>query len=109
MKVGSRFTLYSRHGHDLTRRFPTIAAAVAKLPVQAATLDGEIFQVGERGIDFYAITGKQTRDVSLMAFDVLSLDGKDLRSLPLQERLAQPPNSDASNQLLLWAVGAVAT
>jgi ATP-dependent DNA ligase len=32
VKVGSRVTLYSRHGHDLTRRFPTIAAAVAKLP-----------------------------------------------------------------------------
>jgi hypothetical protein len=53
------------------------------------TLDGEIVQIGERGIDFYAITGKQTRNISLMAFDTLSLDGKDLRSLPLQERLAQ--------------------
>ena len=89
VKVGSRVTLYSRHGHDLTRRFPTIAAAVAKIPAKSVTLDGEIVQVGERGIDFYAITGKQTRNVSLMAFDVLSLDGKDLRSLPLQERLAQ--------------------
>ena len=81
VKVGSRVTLYSRHGHDLTRRFPTIAAAVAKLPAKSVTLDGEIVQVGERGIDFYAITGKQTRNVSLMAFDILSLDGKDLRPL----------------------------
>ena len=40
-------------------------------------------QVGERGIDFYAITAKHTRSVSLMAFDVLALDGKDLRGLPL--------------------------
>jgi bifunctional non-homologous end joining protein LigD len=82
-------TLYSRHGHDRTRRFPTIAAAVARIPAKSVTLDGEIVQVGERGIDFYAITGKQTRNVSLMAFDILLLDGKDLRSLPLQERLAQ--------------------
>jgi bifunctional non-homologous end joining protein LigD len=89
VKVGSRITLYSRHGHDLTRRFPTIAAAVSKLPARSVTLDGEIVQVGERGIDFYAITGKQTRNVSLMAFDILSLEGKDLRSLPLQERVAQ--------------------
>ncbi len=89
IKVGSRITLFSRHGHDLTRRFPSIAAGVAKLPAKSVTLDGEIVQVGERGIDFYAITGKQTRNVSLMAFDILSLDGKDLRPLPLQERLAQ--------------------
>jgi bifunctional non-homologous end joining protein LigD len=89
VKVGSKVMLYSRHGHDLTRRFPTIAAAVAKLPARSVTLDGEMVQVGERGIDFYAITGKQTRNVSLMAFDILSLDGKDLRPLPLQERLAQ--------------------
>jgi ATP-dependent DNA ligase len=51
-------------------------------------LDGEIVQVGERGIDFYAITGKRTRNISLMAFDILLIDGKDLRSLPLQERLS---------------------
>ncbi len=88
-QAGSRVTLYSRHGHVLTPRFPTISAAVARLPAKSVTLDGEIVQVGERGIDFYAITGKQARNVSLMAFDILSLDGKDLRLLPLQERLAQ--------------------
>ena len=98
VKVGSRVTLYSRHGHDLTRRFPTIAAAVSKLPAKSSTLDGEIVQVGERGIDFYAITWKQTRNVSLMAFDILSLDGKDVRSLPLQERLVQL-------EMLLLSVG----
>ena len=69
-----------------------------KLPARSVTLDGEIVQVGERGIDFYAITGKQTRNVSLMAFDILWLDAKDLRSLPLQERLAQL-------EMLLLSVG----
>jgi bifunctional non-homologous end joining protein LigD len=53
------------------------------------TLDGELVQAGERGIDFYALVGKQTRNVTLMAFDILQLDGKDLRGLPLEERLAQ--------------------
>ena len=89
VKVRPKVTLYSRQGHDLTRRFPTIAAAIAKLPANSVTLDGEIVQSGERGIDFYAITGKQTRNVTLMAFDILSLGGKDLRGLPLEERLAQ--------------------
>ena len=89
VKMSSGITLYSRHGHDLTRRFPTIAAAVAKLWAKSVTLDGELVQADARGIDFYWLTGKQTRNVSLMAFDILALDGKDLRSLPVQERLAQ--------------------
>jgi bifunctional non-homologous end joining protein LigD len=89
VKIGPKVTLYSRHGHDLSRWFPTIAAAIAKLPVKSVTLDGELVQAGERGIDFYALVGKQTRNVSLMAFDILSLDGKDLRGIPLEERLAQ--------------------
>ena len=89
MKVGPRLALYSRNGNDLSKRFPTIVAAMAKLPARTVALDGELVQAGERGIDFYALTGKQTRNVSLMAFDILTLDGNDLRSLPLEEWLAQ--------------------
>lgn len=89
VKVGPKVTLYSRHGHDITRRFPTIAAAVLKLPAKALVLDGELVQSGASGIDFYGLTGKQSRDVSLWAFDLLRLDGKDLRDLPLVERKAQ--------------------
>lgn len=89
VKVGPKVALYSRQGNDLTRRFPTIAAAVAKLTAKVVTLDGELVQAGERGIDFYALTGRQTRNVTLMAFDILRLDSKDLRGLPLEERLAQ--------------------
>lgn len=89
VKVGPKVTLYSRQGHDLSRRFPTISAAVAKLPAKVVTLDGELVQAGKRGIDFYALVGKQTRNVTLMAFDILQLDRKYLRGLPLEERLAQ--------------------
>jgi ATP-dependent DNA ligase len=59
--------LYSRHGHELTRRFPTIAAAVGKLPAKLLVLDGELVQSGAGGIDFYGTMGKQERDVSLWA------------------------------------------
>jgi bifunctional non-homologous end joining protein LigD len=89
VKIGPKAVLYSRYGHDLSKRFPTIAAAVAKLPAKSVILDGELVQAGERGIDFYALVGKQRRNVSFMVFDILSLDEKDLRSLPLEERLAQ--------------------
>jgi bifunctional non-homologous end joining protein LigD len=89
IKVGLKITLYSRHGHDITKRFPTIAAAVAKLPAKSLVLDGELVQSGATGIDFYGLTGKQNRDLTLWAFDLLRLDGKDLRDLPLVERKAQ--------------------
>ena len=89
VKIGPNVTLYSRQGNDLSRRFPTIVSAVAKLPAKTVTVDGELVQAGERGIDFYGLTGKQNRNVTLMAFDILRLDGRDLRNLPLEERLAQ--------------------
>lgn len=51
VKVGPKVTLYSRHGNDFSRRFPMIAAAVAKLPAKVVVIDGELVQAGERGID----------------------------------------------------------
>jgi bifunctional non-homologous end joining protein LigD len=96
VKVGPKVTLFSRQGHDLTKRFPTIAAAVAKLSAKSVTLDGELVQADARGIDFYRLLGKQTRNVSFMAFDVLVLDGKDLRGLPLEERFPTSTRSLAS-------------
>ena len=56
MKIGPKAILYSRHGHDLSRRFPTVTTAVAQLPAKSVTLDGELVQAGERGIDFYDLT-----------------------------------------------------
>ena len=89
VKIGPNVTLYSRQGNDLSRRFPTIVSAVAKLPAKSVTVDGALVQAGERGIDFYGLTGKQNRNVTLMAFDILRLDGRDFRNLPLEQRLAQ--------------------
>lgn len=57
VKMGAKVTLYSRHGHDLTKRFPTVAAAVAKLPAKTAVIDGEIVQFRASGIDFYGLMG----------------------------------------------------
>jgi bifunctional non-homologous end joining protein LigD len=62
---------------------------VAKLRPKALVLDGEFVQSGATGIDFYGLAAKQSKDVSLWAFDLLKLDGKDLRDLPLVERKAQ--------------------
>ena len=90
-----RAILLTRNGFDWTERFPTIAAAAAALPVRSAYLDGEAI-VEERGIpDFTALRralGEGRGDKALMlAFDLLHLEGEDLRRLPLtvrKERLA---------------------
>src|SRR3954452_426098 len=83
-------TLLTRNGFDWTERFPTIAEAARGLPVRSAYLDGEAV-VEERGIpDFTALRralGEGRGDKAiLLAFDLLFLDGKDLRDRPLVQR-----------------------
>jgi bifunctional non-homologous end joining protein LigD len=83
-------TLLTRKGFDWTERFPAIAAAARALPVGSAYLDGEAV-VEEHGIpDFTALRralGEGRGDKAiLLAFDLLFLDGEDLRATPLIER-----------------------
>ena len=49
---GDRVRLFSRRGNDFTKRFAPVAAAVAKLKVLSATLDGEVVAVDEIGKPF---------------------------------------------------------
>jgi bifunctional non-homologous end joining protein LigD len=90
-------TLRTRNGLDWTDRFPTIAAAVAKLPVQTAIIDGEGVVEDESGATSFAALQAALSDTHsgiaegavLYAFDLLYLDGEDLRGLPLEERKAR--------------------
>ena len=68
------------------RRFDELANAIAKeLRVQDAILDGEIVVMGEGGPKFYALMMNR-EPASYVAFDLLWLDGRDLRPLPLWRR-----------------------
>ena len=83
-------TVYTRRGLDWTRQFRPIADAVAKLPAKRAVIDGEAVVLGADGVaDFHELRrefdGRSTR-LHLQAFDLLALDGEDLRPLPLLER-----------------------
>lgn len=87
--------IITRGGHDWTNRFPTIAFEAAGLPLQTAILDGEAVVLGENGAaDFGALQrslggrgGKAASKASILyAFDLLYLDGHDLRSMSLTER-----------------------
>jgi bifunctional non-homologous end joining protein LigD len=84
--------MLTRHGNDWTPRFRPIAAILANLPVKAAYLDGEIAVLTTEGIsDFGALQealGRHggSREMAFVVFDILHLDGRDLRRLPLVER-----------------------
>lgn len=86
--------VFTRRGHDWAARMPTIAASVHALPVNNIILDGELVAVDAKGqAVFYelpsAITAKPTRVKARLiyyAFDLLYLDGFDLRGAALVDR-----------------------
>ena len=80
-KRGKDVTLYSRN--RLPQRYPTVAQAIADLPVKDAILDGEA------AWDITHSLGADRRSPVLYhVFDVLWLDGRSVTSLPLEERRA---------------------
>ncbi len=86
-----RAKLLTRKGLDWTSRMPDIANAAARLHVTSAILDGEAVALDERGVsDFAALQAafheKRQRYIVYFAFDILHLDGHNLRNLPLLER-----------------------
>jgi bifunctional non-homologous end joining protein LigD len=85
---GSSVRLISRGGYDWTKRFPWIAEAAQKNRRKQFVINGEAVILGADGVsDFNALhSGKQNADVQLCAFDVLAVDGEDLRGLPLSVR-----------------------
>jgi bifunctional non-homologous end joining protein LigD len=87
-EAGARVEVWSRYGTDFTARFSNIAAAVRGLPVYNALIDGEAVAFLPGGhSDFAALRTKAGgARASYVAFDLLSLEGDDLRQRPLEER-----------------------
>ncbi|UDF05300.1 DNA ligase D [Asticcacaulis sp. AND118] len=84
--------LLTRTGLDWTHRFRPLPECLADMPVKSAILDGEIVTVDEKTgrADFKTLqatlSGEADAPLQYYAFDLLHLDGKDLRALPLIER-----------------------
>jgi ATP-dependent DNA ligase len=78
------------NGHDWTDRYPWIVEAARKNRTKQFVIDGEAVVLGIDGIsDFDALQSrKHDEEVQLYAFDILALDGEDLRGLPLSMRKA---------------------
>ena len=87
-RAGDRVRLLTRNGHDWTRRYPWIVEAALKNRTRQFVIDGEAVVLGVDGVsDFNALHfGKHNEEVQLYAFDILALDGDDLRRLPLSLR-----------------------
>ena len=87
-REGARVRLITRAGNDFSWRFPRIAEAVAHLPVRSCIIDGEAIVCDENGLaDFELVRRQRTAvDAILCAFDLLELDGEDLRRQPIEER-----------------------
>lgn len=89
-----RVTLLTRNGEDWTGRMPSLAAALAQLSVERAVLDGEFVALDEKGAsDFQLLqnsfSGKSKAPLAYYAFDLLYLNGYDLRPVALLERKAR--------------------
>ena len=80
--------IWSRRGVDFTYRFPTIAKAVRALACDAALIDGEAVVLRNDGrSDFRALLTKRGgAQAALVAFDLVRLDGEDLRLRPIEQR-----------------------
>jgi bifunctional non-homologous end joining protein LigD len=88
---GDDIRLLTRKALDWTKRFPTIAAALRALDVDAAILDGEVVSEDERGVprfsDLQADLKSDRRDrLRYHVFDLLYLDGLDLTGATLLDR-----------------------
>jgi bifunctional non-homologous end joining protein LigD len=83
--------LLTRTGLDWTHRMKPIAEAVAALPVKSALLDGEVVVLAEDGTTSFADLQAAFQDgaenaLTYFVFDLLHLDGRNLRGVPLVER-----------------------
>jgi len=83
--------VYSRNGKEWTNALPQIAAAIARLKVKSAWIDGEVAVVLPDGRTSFqklqnALSEAPRADLAYFVFDVPFLDGYDLRAVPLLER-----------------------
>ncbi|MGZ8351275.1 MAG: DNA ligase D, partial [Allosphingosinicella sp.] len=86
-----RAWMRTRTGLDWTERFRPIADAAARLPVGGAILDGEIVALEPSGVPSFALLQETLKAGPLdplvyYAFDLLFLESRDLRGVPLEQR-----------------------
>ena len=83
--------LLTRNGYDFTDRFALSADVIKALPVRTCIVDCEAIVCNDDGLSVFDLIRYRRKDylVSLCAFDLLELNGQDLRAQPLEERKAE--------------------
>jgi bifunctional non-homologous end joining protein LigD len=88
--AGDEVRIFTRNGHDWSGRFAPLIPALRSLRVESALLDGEIAVADKSGhTNFGALQDALAEGrggFGYYLFDLLELDGEDLRKLPLRER-----------------------
>ena len=88
--AGNDSRAYTRNGYDWTDRYGIVVAAAKALKCRSAVIDGEMCVQDAAGVtDFRAFKSAITQSperLILFAFDILALDGRDLRAEPLLDR-----------------------
>ena len=85
---GAGVRLFTRHGHDFTARFPLAAGALAALPARSFLIDGEAIVTDANGLAVFELIRRARNGGAavLCAFDLIELDGADLRRAPIEHR-----------------------
>jgi bifunctional non-homologous end joining protein LigD len=85
--------IFTRRGHDWTNRFKKVASDAWRIKASSAVIDGEIVVPAADGSTDFSVLQNELRGSSkrivLVAFDLLYLNGRDLRKLPLHQRKAE--------------------
>ena len=94
LRGGSQTQLLSRNEKDLGKKFPEILDSIAALDVQDAIIDGEIVALDDKGRSSFQLLqgfdmGMVRPPIVFYAFDLIRLNGQDLKNLPLEERKAK--------------------
>jgi bifunctional non-homologous end joining protein LigD len=102
-------SLYSRNGNDISRKYPTICAALAAIK-HAVVLDGELVALDAQGRSRFQLLQNAERENTRLlycVFDLLYLDGEDLRGGTLLERKAELARILPKSPLLLCSAHVV--
>jgi bifunctional non-homologous end joining protein LigD len=85
---GDVVRLFTRRGYDWSARYPAIVSTAVQLPAASFTVDGEAVVCGPDGVAVFDALHRHgtVSEAMLYAFDLLELDGEDLRGLPLGDR-----------------------
>lgn len=109
VRDNERVRLLTRNGHDWSKRYPQILACATALRARSFVLDGEAVCCDGDGLAVFELLRSRRHDgeAFLYAFDLLELDGADLRRVELEERkrrlerlLARAPHGIRLNEHL---------